>query len=160
VGIYPFDFYQNLTACQLRGTPAQFPQVSIHFLGDRVMLSHSEPSRAVRDVPNPVVAAGLPFPAGISEQSKEWPRWRLAREITAHPLADDSVEELSRTADAFNGEWLRQARLAKLVWGKLTLDELVNAEGQPDLLAELLERRYSVCRETAIRLVKSFFLQY
>ncbi|WP_372987742.1 CsbD family protein [Marinobacter sp.] len=60
-------------------------------------------------------------------------------------------------ADEMKGKWKQQVGQAKLVWGKLTEDELLEAEGREDKLAGLVQERYAITREEAEKQVKEFF---
>jgi uncharacterized protein YjbJ (UPF0337 family) len=55
------------------------------------------------------------------------------------------------------GKWKQQVGAAKIMWGKLTDDELLKLEGQQDRLTGLVQERYAVTRDEADRQVKSFF---
>lgn len=55
------------------------------------------------------------------------------------------------------GKWKQQVGKAKLVWGKLTEDELLASEGRQEKLAGLVQERYAVTRDEAEKQVKEFF---
>lgn len=59
-------------------------------------------------------------------------------------------------ADELKGKWKQQVGAAKLAWGKLTEDELLQAEGREDKLAGLIQERYGIAREEAEKQVKDF----
>lgn len=59
-------------------------------------------------------------------------------------------------ADELKGKWKQQVGAAKLAWGKLTEDELLQAEGRQDKLAGLIQERYGIAREEAEKQVKEF----
>ena len=61
------------------------------------------------------------------------------------------------TTDQIKGKWKQQVGAAKIVWGKLTEDELLKLEGHEQKLAGLVQERYAVTREEASRQVKDFF---
>jgi len=61
-----------------------------------------------------------------------------------------SVEELK-------GKWKQQVGSAKVVWGKLTEDELLESEGHAEKLAGLVKERYAITHAEAEKQVKSFF---
>lgn len=61
-----------------------------------------------------------------------------------------SVEELK-------GKWKQQVGAAKISWGKLTDDELLEVEGRSDKLTGLVQERYAIAREDAEKQVKEFF---
>ncbi|MEO4045913.1 CsbD family protein [Pseudomonas sp. CAU 1711] len=54
------------------------------------------------------------------------------------------------------GLWRQQVGAAKITWGKLTEDELLQSEGQAQKLAGLLQQRYAMTRDEAEKQVKSF----
>ncbi|MNZ72744.1 hypothetical protein D3C78_911310 [compost metagenome] len=60
------------------------------------------------------------------------------------------------SADELKGKWKQQVGAAKLAWGKLTEDELLQAEGRQDKLAGLIQERYGIAREEAEKQVKEF----
>lgn len=59
--------------------------------------------------------------------------------------------------DSIKGQWKQQIGAAKVVWGKLTDDELLKAEGQAQKLAGLVQERYAITRDEAEKQVKAFF---
>ncbi|TKD38745.1 CsbD family protein [Azotobacter chroococcum] len=60
------------------------------------------------------------------------------------------------SADELNGKWKQQVGAAKLAWGKLTEDELLQAEGREEKLAGLIQERYAITRDEAEKQVKDF----
>lgn len=63
------------------------------------------------------------------------------------------------TADELKGKWKQQVGAAKIMWGKLTEDELLKAEGHQQKLAGLVQERYAITRDEAEKQVKKFFEQ-
>jgi uncharacterized protein YjbJ (UPF0337 family) len=61
------------------------------------------------------------------------------------------------SVDEMKGKWKQQLGAAKIMWGKLTDDELLKLEGQQDRLTGLVQERYAITRDEADRQVKSFF---
>jgi uncharacterized protein YjbJ (UPF0337 family) len=61
------------------------------------------------------------------------------------------------SADELKGKWKQQVGEAKLAWGKLTEDELLQSEGRSEKLAGLVQERYAVTRDEADKQIKSFF---
>lgn len=59
--------------------------------------------------------------------------------------------------DQIAGKWKQLKGEAKVMWGKLTDDELDQAEGQADKLAGLIQERYGKTREEAQTEVRKFF---
>ena len=64
------------------------------------------------------------------------------------------------TPEEVKGKWQQQVGAAKIVWGKLTEDELLKCEGQAQKLAGLIQERYSVTRDEADKQVKEYLAQY
>ncbi|MFC5715097.1 CsbD family protein [Pseudomonas sp. GCM10022188] len=60
------------------------------------------------------------------------------------------------SADELKAKWKQQVGNAKIAWGKLTDDELLETEGHADKLAGLVQERYAIEREEAERQVKEF----
>jgi len=59
--------------------------------------------------------------------------------------------------DEIKGRWKQQIGAAKIAWGKLTDDELLEVEGQAQKLAGLIQQRYAITRDEAMAQVKTFF---
>ncbi len=59
--------------------------------------------------------------------------------------------------DEIKGVWKQQVGAAKIAWGKLTEDELLQVQGRRDRLAGLVQERYGLARADADRQVKEFF---
>lgn len=62
----------------------------------------------------------------------------------------------SATVDVFKGKWQQQIGAAKVMWGKLTDDELLKTEGHAQKLAGLVQERYAIERGEADKQVKAF----
>lgn len=60
------------------------------------------------------------------------------------------------SADELKGKWKQQVGAAKVAWGKLTEDELLQSEGHEEKLAGLIQERYAITRDEADKQVKSF----
>ncbi|MBX9755987.1 MAG: CsbD family protein [Pseudomonadaceae bacterium] len=60
------------------------------------------------------------------------------------------------SADELKGKWKQQVGAAKIAWGKLTEDELLESQGHIEKLAGLVQERYAVTRDEADKQVKSF----
>ena len=58
--------------------------------------------------------------------------------------------------DQIAGKWKQMKGEAKVMWGKLTDDELDIAEGHKDKLAGLIQERYGRTKEEAEREIDSF----
>lgn len=63
------------------------------------------------------------------------------------------------SSQEIKGKWKQQVGAAKIMWGKLTEDELLELEGHEQKLAGLVQERYSITREEAGKQVKKFFEQ-
>ncbi len=61
------------------------------------------------------------------------------------------------STDEIKGKWKQQIGAAKIAWGKLTEDELLESEGHEQKLTGLVQERYAVTRDEADRQIKSFF---
>ena len=58
--------------------------------------------------------------------------------------------------DVLKGKWMQIRGEAKRQWGKLTDDELDQAQGNTDKLAGLIQERYGYAREQAEEEVSRF----
>lgn len=63
------------------------------------------------------------------------------------------------SSDEIKGKWKQQMGAAKIAWGKLTDDELLEIEGHEQKLAGLVQERYALTRDEAEKQVKGFFDQ-
>ena len=59
--------------------------------------------------------------------------------------------------DEVKGAWKQQLGAAKVTWGKLTDDELLQTEGHVQKLVGLVQERYAVTRDEADKQIKDFF---
>lgn len=62
--------------------------------------------------------------------------------------------------DQIAGNWTQLKGEAKILWGKLTDDDLDIAEGHRDRLAGLIQERYGHARDATEREVDAFFARY
>lgn len=61
------------------------------------------------------------------------------------------------SASEMKGKWKQQVGAAKIAWGKLTEDELLELEGHQQKLAGLVQERYAITLDEANKQVKEFF---
>ena len=57
--------------------------------------------------------------------------------------------------DELKGKWKQQVGAAKIAWGKLTDDEILESKGHAETLAGLVQERYAVASDEAARSSKS-----
>lgn len=62
--------------------------------------------------------------------------------------------------DQLKGQWKQHVGAAKIVWGKLTEDELLKSEGHVQKLTGLVQERYAITRDAADRQVSAFFKKH
>lgn len=67
------------------------------------------------------------------------------------------MQQAMPSGDALKGKWQQQVGAAKIMWSKLTDDELLKLEGEEQKLAGLVQERYAVSRDEAARQARSFF---
>ena len=60
-------------------------------------------------------------------------------------------------SDTFKGAWTNLKGSAKVQWGKLTDDDLLQVNGHLEKLVGLLQQRYGYARERAEQEVTGFF---
>lgn len=58
--------------------------------------------------------------------------------------------------DRINGQWKQLAGKLKTKWGKLTDDDLKQAEGNSEYLVGKVQERYGIARDEAEKQVKEF----
>jgi uncharacterized protein YjbJ (UPF0337 family) len=58
--------------------------------------------------------------------------------------------------DRIKGQWKQLAGKLKTKWGKLTDDDLKQAEGSSEYLAGCLQERYGIARDEAKKQIKEF----
>lgn len=73
---------------------------------------------------------------------------------TTQPLPVQQQQGLN--VEALKGQWHQKVGAAKVTWGRLTEDELLQCEGQGEKLAGLIQERYAISREIAEKQVADF----
>lgn len=74
-----------------------------------------------------------------------------------HDPMSRQPEQAMPSSDEMKGKWKQQVGSAKVAWGKLTDDELLESAGERQKLAGLIQERYAVTRDEAKRQVDGFF---
>ena len=64
---------------------------------------------------------------------------------------------MSLSTGEIQGKWKEAVGGAKIAWGKLTEDELLQSEGHEQKLAGLIQQRYAITHDEAEKQVKEFF---
>lgn len=67
-----------------------------------------------------------------------------------------STSHIIPSHDLIAGKWKQHAGAAKVLWGKLTDDEILQTEGQLEKLAGIIQERYAISREIADKQVADF----
>lgn len=76
-------------------------------------------------------------------------------------MTDSPIKQHSMpSVESLKGKWQQYVGAAKVAWGEITEDELLQLEGQTEKLAGLIHERYSVTREEADSQVKRFFAKH
>lgn len=73
------------------------------------------------------------------------------------PGSPKQMQQSMPSSDALKGKWQQQVGAAKVMWSKLTDDELLRLEGEEQKLAGLVQERYAVSRDEAARQARNFF---
>jgi uncharacterized protein YjbJ (UPF0337 family) len=63
---------------------------------------------------------------------------------------------MTLSVDEIKGKWKQQVGAAKIAWGKLTDDEILQTEGHEQKLTGLVQERYAITRDEAEKQVKDF----
>lgn len=93
----------------------------------------------------------------------------ISKERKATPLraacGDDDLmskqqQQSMPSIDEVKGLWKQRVGDAKVQWGKLTDDELLQTEGHMQKLAGLVQERYAISRDEADKQIKGFFERY
>ncbi|TJY61176.1 CsbD family protein [Sinimarinibacterium sp. CAU 1509] len=68
-----------------------------------------------------------------------------------------SEKHASANITQTTGAWKQQMGAAKVTWGKLTDDELLQTEGHVQKLVGLVQERYAITRDEAAAQINGFF---
>jgi len=58
--------------------------------------------------------------------------------------------------DLIAGKWKQNVGAAKILWGKLTDDEILKTEGHLEKLAGIVQEKYAISKEVADQQVSDF----
>lgn len=72
------------------------------------------------------------------------------------PPAHTSWPNVMPGLTELQGKWRQQVGAAKVMWGKLTEDELLKLEGHAEKLTGLIQERYAITRDAAANQVRNF----
>jgi uncharacterized protein YjbJ (UPF0337 family) len=83
----------------------------------------------------------------------------------AKPEIKPAARRVSRSralpsSTELKGRWKQRIGAARIAWGKLTEDELLKVEGHEQKLSGLIQQRYAITRDEALRQVKAFFYKH
>ncbi len=79
----------------------------------------------------------------------------------AHSRQNNKDQPMSLPSiDEIKGKWKQHVGAAKIVWGKLTEDELLKSEGHAQKLTGLVQERYAITRDEADKQVSAFFKKH
>jgi len=77
------------------------------------------------------------------------------------PSAKNSDEKThSMHVQKLSGQWKQYSGAAKIAWGKLTQDQLLQTEGHYQKLVGLVEEKYAVSRIEADKQVRAFMAKH
>lgn len=74
-------------------------------------------------------------------------------------LQPQQQAQSSALGGVIKGVWKQQLGAAKVVWGRLTDDEILQTEGNLEKLSGLVQERYAVNRNEADQQVRRFLRQ-
>ena len=115
--------------------------------------------------PNPKDIAREPDPEGRTPAVTTPPYDPITVPMTAStgnpdPMSQQQQQAIPTSIDEANGAWKQRVGVAKVTWGKLTDDELLQTEGHMDKLSGLVQERYAITRDEAVAQIKTFFSQF
>jgi len=79
----------------------------------------------------------------------------IAAEVKAE--SSDTSISIDHRLDQLAAKWKQHTGTAKILWGKLTDDELLKTEGQLQRLSGLVQERYALTQDVAEKQVQDFF---
>lgn len=79
---------------------------------------------------------------------------------SATDSASEAKHSMDNKLDELAGKWKQQIGSAKVLWGKLTDDELLKTEGHVQKLGGLLQERYAITKEAADKQVSDFMSEF
>ena len=85
--------------------------------------------------------------------------------VDSKPAAKAITHPLKRaralpSATELRGIWKQRIGAARIAWGRLTEDELLQIEGHEQKLSGLIQQRYAITRAEAVKQVKAFFSRH
>lgn len=84
------------------------------------------------------------------------PRASRVNNIVVSQAQPQQQQQGIPSKDEVEGKWKQYVGSARVAWGKLTEDELLESEGHIEKLAGLVQERYAITRDEAEKQVKSF----
>jgi uncharacterized protein YjbJ (UPF0337 family) len=104
---------------------------------------------------------GTPSPATPSPIKPDHDASPKRPDVIATPApAPKQMSQSMPSSDELKGKWQQQIGAAKIMWGKLTDDELLKLEGHEQKLAGLVQERYAITREAAALQAREFFASH
>lgn len=76
------------------------------------------------------------------------------------PMSQQMQQSMPTSITEAKGAWKQRVGSAKITWGKLTDDELLQTEGHMQKLTGLVQERYAITRDEATTQIKTFFAQF
>lgn len=75
-------------------------------------------------------------------------------------MSQQQMQSIPTNIDQAKGAWKQRVGSAKVTWGKLTDDELLQTKGHMDKLSGLVQERYAITRDEAVSQINTFFSQF
>lgn len=115
---------------------------------------------AVHEVMPKDAAKKILLPLISKERPNNLPKPPLRAARGDDDLMSKQQQQSMPSVDEVKGVWKQQVGAAKIQWGKLTDDELLQTEGHVQKLAGLVQERYAITRDEADKQIKGFFEKY